>query len=146
MTTAATDISNAQQLAALIDGRSDEEINAAVEELGIGDSLEKVFDGMTRAFLADKAAGQSAVIQWNVQASDGTHTYQLNVADGKCTAAKGTPAEPRVTLDVSLPTFLRVITGKVNGQQAFFTGKLKLSGDMMFAMKQEGWFDKNWSG
>jgi putative sterol carrier protein len=27
--------------------------------------------------------------------------------------------------------------------QAFMTGKLKLSGDMMFAMTQENWFDKN---
>jgi len=140
------DISNAKQLSEILENRSDQEIVSTVTEMGLESSLEKVFEGMTKAFLPAQATGQNAVIQWDVNAGGGVHSYQLKVADGKCTASKGTAEKARVTLGVDLPTFLRVITGKINGQQAFFNGKLKLAGDMMFAMTQEKWFDKNWGG
>ena len=140
------DISNAKELSAILEGRSDQEILSQVKEMGLEDSLTKVFDGMTKAFLPAKAGTQSAVVQWDVLIDGATHTYQLKVDGGKATALKGAPEKARVTLAVDLPTFLRVITGKINGQQAFFNGKLKLSGDMMFAMTQESWFDKNWGG
>ena len=64
------------------------------------------------------------------------------VEGGSCSFVKGTPGKAKVTLAAALPDFLRVITGQLAGQQAFFSGKLKLSGDMMFAMTQENWFDK----
>lgn len=135
-------ISTPKELGNLIDGKSDGDINAEVDRMGVDSALDKVFEGMTKAFLADKAKGQSAVIQWDIKTTSDTKTYQVNVADGKCSFAKGAAQKPRVTLSAALPDFLRVITGKVAGQQAFFSGKLKLSGDMMFAMTQENWFDK----
>lgn len=140
------DISNAKQLSEMLENRSDADILSALAELGVESSLEKVFDGMTKAFLPAQATGQAAVIQWDVNANGTVHSFQLKVADGKCTIQKGAADKARVTLGVDVPTFLRVITGKINGQQAFFTGKLKLAGDMMFAMTQEKWFDKNWGG
>jgi putative sterol carrier protein len=139
-------VSTPKELAALLEGRSDREINDAVKSLGTDSAIEKVFEGMTKAFIADKAKGQSAVIQWDIKGPDGPVSYQIKVLDGKCTASKGTADPARVTLSASLPDFLRIITGKLNGQQAFFTGKLKLSGDMMFAVTQENWFDKNFGG
>ncbi|HVW26729.1 MAG TPA: SCP2 sterol-binding domain-containing protein [Polyangiaceae bacterium] len=135
-------ISTPKELGNLIAGKSDADINAAVDSLGVDSALDKVFDGMTKAFLADKAKGQSAVIQWDIKTPSDSKTYQVNVAEGKCTFTKGAPQKARVTLAAALPDFLRVITGQVAGQQAFFSGKLKLSGDMMFAMTQENWFDK----
>ncbi|HEX4335221.1 MAG TPA: SCP2 sterol-binding domain-containing protein [Polyangiaceae bacterium] len=135
-------ISTPKELGNLINGKSDAEINSTVEGMGAESALEKVFDGMTKAFLADKAKGQTAVIQWDIKTPSSAFTYQVNVADGKCTFTKGSPDKARVTLSAALPDFLRVITGQIAGQQAFFSGKLKLAGDMMFAMTQENWFDK----
>jgi putative sterol carrier protein len=37
---------------------------------------------------------------------------------------------------------LRLVSGKLNGMQAFFAGKLKLTGDMMFAQTMQGWFNQ----
>ena len=136
-------ISTPKELGNLINGKSDADINATVESMGAESALQKVFEGMTKAFLADKAKGQSAVIQWDIKTPTNAYSYQVNVNDGKCTFTKGTPDKARVTLAAALPDFLRVITGQIAGQQAFFSGKLKLSGDMMFAMTQENWFDKN---
>jgi putative sterol carrier protein len=135
-------ISTPKELGNLIAGKSDADINTAVDSMGIDTALDKVFEGMTKAFLADKAKGQSAIIQWDIKTSSDAKTYQVIVNEGKCTFTKGAPQKPRVTLSAALPDFLRVITGQVAGQQAFFSGKLKLSGDMMFAMTQENWFDK----
>ena len=54
----------------------------------------------------------------------------------ECAVAGGAAAI--VTLNVA--DFLRLITGKLNGMQAFMSGKLKIQGDMMFAQVMQGWF------
>jgi putative sterol carrier protein len=138
----AQDISIPEGLAAAIDGRSDDEINAAIGAQGVDATLDRVFEGMAKQFMPGKAAGQSVVVQWDIDAPDGRRTYQVNIADGTCTAMRGTGAAPRVTLGLKLPDFLRVITGKLNGQQAFFTGKLKLTGDIKFAQTQRSFFNQ----
>ena len=132
--------SSPEELAALIEGRSDEEINAGLKSGGVDTALDAVFAGMVEAFLPDKTGGQSAVIQYDVATPEGSRSYQLKVADGKCELLKGSPESARVTLALSAPDFLRLVTGKLNGQTAFFQGKLKLSGDMMFAQTMQSWF------
>ena len=129
------------QLGQLVEGRTDEEIVEFVETTGTDQVLDQVFDGMKSAFQADKAAGQTAVIQWDITVPDGTRTYQLKVDDGKIDVVKGGGEDPaRVTLGLALPDFIRFISGKLDGMQAFMTGKLKLSGDMMFAQTMQNWF------
>jgi putative sterol carrier protein len=129
-----------QELAASIEGRSDEEIVKGCEAQGIDNVLGQVFAGMGQAFLPEKAGAQSAVIQYDVTAAGRTHTYQLKCAAGKCEVVKGGGEPARVTLTLSLPDFLRLVSGKLNGMQAFMAGKLKLGGDMMFAQVMQGWF------
>jgi putative sterol carrier protein len=132
-------ISNPADLGKAIDGQSDDQINKALE--GQYDKVcGQVFDGMKEHFLPEKAGGQSAVIQYDVKAPDAVHTYQIKVADGKCEISKGAGGPARVTLQLAFPDFLRLVSGKLNGMQAFFSGKLKLSGDMMFAQTMQGWF------
>lgn len=127
------------ELAATLEGRTDEEITKGVEAQGIDTVLEQIFNGMAEAFLPEKAGSQSAIVQYDVTASGQTHSYQIKVADGKCTVAKGTGGA-KTTLNLSVADFLRLITGKLNGMQAFMAGKLKIQGDMMFAQVMQGWF------
>src|SRR6476661_2612781 len=141
----AADISTPKQLAEMVADRSDKDILEAVSAIGVEKALDKVFDGMKAQFLPKKAAGQTAVIQWQVTAFDKSHPYQVLVTNGDIDVKAGTAPSPRVTLTIPLPDFLRLVTGKLNGQQAFFTGKLKLGGDMMFAMTQQGWFDMSFA-
>jgi putative sterol carrier protein len=136
----ADEIGSREELAGLIEGKSDDEINAGVAERGTDKLLGQIFGYMARQFQPDKAAGQSAVIGWDITDPDGTHSWQLKVADGTCTAQEGGSEDARVTLGMALPDFLRFVTGKLDGMQAFMTGKLKLSGDMMFAQSMQAWF------
>jgi putative sterol carrier protein len=127
-------------LVELVEGRSDEEITTSIEELGIDALLDQVFEGMQQAFQPDKAAGQSAVVQWDVNAPDGTHSRTVTIADGTCTVAAGAAESPRVTLTLALPDFARFVAGQLDGMQAFMSGKLKLAGDIMFAQTMQAWF------
>src|SRR5262245_57403335 len=128
------------ELAATLEGRSDEEITKGVEAQGVEVVLEQIFNGMVDAFLPEKAGNQSAVVQYDITASGHTYSYQLKVADGTCTMLKGTPGPAKTTLTLNVADFLRLITGKLNGMQAFMSGKLKITGDMMFAQIMQGWF------
>lgn len=133
-------IESQEQLAELLEGRSDDEINEFVGALGVDTVLGQIFSVMAERFQPDKAAGQSAVIQWDISTPDATHSYAVTVKDGACTVAPGAGESPRVTLGLALPDFLRFIAGKLDGMQAFMSGKLKLSGDMMFAQQMQQWF------
>src|SRR5438552_13572866 len=132
---------NPDALGQLLEGRSDEEINQFVEAAGVDTVLGQVFDAMKERFAPEKAAGQSAVVQWDVNAPDGTHTFQFKVADGTADWKKGTDDTPRVTLTFSLADFLRFVAGQLDGMQAFMGGKLRLAGDMMFATTLQTWFN-----
>jgi len=131
-----------EELAATLEGRSDEEITQGVLAQGADTVLQQIFAGMCEAFLADKAGSQSAVIQYDVNVGGTVHSYQLKIAGGKCELVKGAAGPARVTLTLQSPDFLRLVTGKLNGMQAFMTGKLKLTGDMMFAQVMQGWFEQ----
>ena len=131
-----------QDLLKMIEGRSDAEILTRFTELGVDSALDRVFEGMTEAFLPEKAGKDSAVIQWDLMTPDGPRVYQLVVENGKCSYNRDSLGKPRVSLKIAIPDFLRLITGKLNGLQAFFTGKLKVGGDVLFAQQQEKWFQK----
>jgi len=122
-----------------LDGRSDAEILGALGGR-YQQTCAQVFEAMKQAFRPEKAGGETAVIQYEVNAPDAVHTYQLAVAAGKCEVSPGAPAPPRVTLKLAFCDFLRLVSGRLNGMQAFFSGKLRVSGDMMFAQTMQGWF------
>jgi len=134
------DIGSRDELAAMIEGKTDDEINAGVAERGTEKVLSQIFEYMAGRFQPDRAGNQSAVIGWDITSPEGTHSYQLKVADGTCTVTPGSAEPARVTLGMALPDFLRFLTGQMDGMQAFMTGKLKLSGDMMFAQSMQAWF------
>ena len=123
---------------------NNEELVNAIQQQdgGVDGVLEKVFAGMAESFNAAKAAGQQAVVQYEIGAPDGTHEYAMRIADGRCEIDKGRAESPRVSLRIGLADFLRLITGAANGMQLFMTGKLKVSGDLFFAQTYQSWFDR----
>jgi putative sterol carrier protein len=136
-----SDANNPEALAQLLEGRPDEEINEFVNAAGVDTVLSQVFDAMKERLDPEKSKGQSAVIQWDVNAPDGTHTYQFKVDNCSGSWNQGASDAPRVTLTFSLADFLRFVAGQLDGMQAFMGGKLRLAGDMMFATTLQTWFN-----
>jgi hypothetical protein len=131
-----------QQLAEAVRSLGDEELLQvlASQPGGYKATLDQAFEGMAAAYNPAKAT-REAVFQWDVTTPDGVETYTVRCAD-TCTVEHSPAEPPTVTLGLSLPDFLRLILGQLDGMQAFMTGKLKLSGDMMFAQSMQAWFSQ----
>jgi putative sterol carrier protein len=131
------------QLAEAIKGLSDEELqNQIVNEQGVDNTLKQIFDGMQEAFSPEKAQGVSAAIQYDIEAPEGTKSWAVNISDGSCTTSEGAADNPRLTLALALTDFVRLIFNQADGTQLFMSGKLKLKGDMMFAMQMQNFFER----
>jgi putative sterol carrier protein len=138
------DASDYSSLKGVVEEKSNEELVSAIQEQegGVDGVLDKVFNGMSESFNPEKAAGQQAVVQYEISAPDGVHEYGMRIADGHCEIDRGRAESPRVTIRIALGDFLRLITGGANGMQLFMTGKLKVSGDLFFAQTYQSWFDR----
>ena len=80
------DASDYSSLQRAVEERSNEELVGDIQqqEGGVDGVLEKVFAGMSESFNPEKAAGQQAVVQYEITAPDGTHEYAMRIADGRC--------------------------------------------------------------
>ncbi|MBW3594869.1 MAG: SCP2 sterol-binding domain-containing protein [Actinobacteria bacterium] len=130
------------QLAELVKGLSDEELQKQVSELGEDEVLRNIFAGMQDAFRPEKAQGVDSTIQYDVDTTGGTKQWTVKIANGTCVTSEGPASDPRLTLKIGLVDFIRLIFGQADGTQLFMSGNLKLQGDMMFAMQMQGFFDR----
>ena len=95
-----------------------------------GITVKSVFDRMTEAFQADKAAGVDVVFQYRISGPGGGE-WHVTVRDGSCEADEGVHPSPTTTILMSDEDFLNLMQRKLNAMQAYTTGKLKIQGDLM---------------
>lgn len=131
------------QLAEMVKGLSDEELDEAVKNLGVDEVLTNIFDGMQQRFIPEKAAGVQCTIQYDIATDGHTKQWTVTFADGRCETSPGPAPGPRLTLQLALVDFVRLVLGQAEGSQLFMGGKLKLQGDMMFAMQMQTFFDRD---
>jgi putative sterol carrier protein len=97
-------------------------------------TVKETFEAMTTKFRADKAAGTSATVQYDVS-GEGGGTWHAVIKDGACAVTEGAAPSPNLTLQISAQDWLDMTSGKQSGQMLFMSGKLKIKGDMGLAMK-----------
>lgn len=132
------------ELAQTIKGLSDEELAAQMKGLGGPDAVIKpIFEGMEAAFDPSRAQGVTATLQYDITTDEGLKQWTVKIADGKCETSEGPAEDPRLTLEVGLVDFVRLIFGQAEGPQLFMSGKLRLKGDMMFAMQMQAFFKRD---
>ena len=97
-------------------------------------TVKETFDLMSTRFKAANAAGVNKTIQYDIT-GDGGGTWHAVIKDGTCTVSSGAGSAPDLTVTMASSDWLDMTAGKLNGQMAFMSGKLKLNGDMGLAMK-----------
>ena len=98
------------------------------------ETVQESFDGMTANFNTEKAAGMNCTYQWDVT-GDGGGQWNAVITDGALAVSQGTADNPNITITISASDWLDMLNGKLDGQMAFMSGKLKIKGDMSLAMK-----------
>lgn len=82
----------------------------------------------------EKLKGMNATYQWDISGDNGGKWY-VDINDGDINVSEGESESPNITLTVDDQNWMDIVNGKLNGQMAFLTGKLKIQGDMTLAMK-----------
>lgn len=101
--------------------------------------VKEVFTKMPEVFNPSAAQGLDAVIQYNIT-GEGGGNWNITIKDGACQIQEGSHDSPTVTLTMSSETWLSIVNKEINGMQAFMSGQLKASGDVMLAQRIEQLF------
>jgi NAD(P)-dependent dehydrogenase (short-subunit alcohol dehydrogenase family)/acyl dehydratase/putative sterol carrier protein len=89
-----------------------------------------IFEAMPTKFQADKAAGVDVVFQFIIT-GEGGGGYAVTIKDQKCGYKKAKVEKPTCTLEMGTADFISMMNGKLPAMQAYTSGKLKISGDVM---------------
>ena len=103
-------------------------------------TVKETFEAMATRFRPERAQGLQTVIQYDITGPEGC-TYHVDIADGQCAVREGAAATPpALTLTMAGQDWLDMLGGKLSGQVAFMSGKLKHKGDMSLLMRLPGLF------
>ena len=96
--------------------------------------VRETIEAMPAKLRAGRAAGINAVIQCEVGGENGGIWHGV-FKGGALTVNEGPGASPRVTLNIGSRDWLAFAAGAHSWQVLFRTGKLKIRGDIVHAMK-----------
>ena len=105
----------------------------------VASRIRDVFSRMPELFNPSAAQGIDAVFQLNIT-GDGGGNWTALIKDGTCQIQEGSHENPSVSLDMSVDTWLAMVNKEISGMQAFMSGQLKVSGDIMLAQRIEQLF------
>ncbi len=92
---------------------------------------------LPQKFDANKAAGVNAVIQMNITGPKGGN-WVVTIKDQKLDVKQGKADCPDITIETGDVDYLELVNGRLNGVNAFMSGKLKFTGSMTVALKLLG--------
>ncbi|MBI3857449.1 MAG: SDR family NAD(P)-dependent oxidoreductase [Planctomycetes bacterium] len=95
---------------------------AAAPAAGGGGSIASVFQSLAGAFDSEKSAGWDTLIHFAVT---GAGDWTVEVKDKKVRVAAGKPDAPTSVITTDANTLLGMVEGRIKGDMAFMSGKLK---------------------
>ena len=132
-----------QQFAQHVKSASSAELTELMSGEQRGKVLDEIFGRFPAQFRADRAGNTNTVIHWNItgRGDGGTDTYEVVIADGKCTVSPTPEQEPKLAVTIGGVDCLNLIAGNANPMLMFMTGKLKAKGDLGLAANIANLFD-----
>ncbi len=100
----------------------------------MADTPAEFFGEMQANLDPEKIKGIDATYQWDITGDNGGKWW-AKFSDGSAEVSEGEAENPNITITVASGDWMDIASGKLNGQMAFLTGKLKIQGDMTLAMK-----------
>lgn len=103
--------------------------------------LQEIFTRMRRRYRGGSFV--NGVVHWRIldKPGGGHDFYEIILNADNCTVNQHRTTEPRVTISLSGPEFLKLASGNSSATMMFFSGKLKVTGDIGFAAGLATMFD-----
>ncbi|MGH7357238.1 MAG: SCP2 sterol-binding domain-containing protein [Acidimicrobiia bacterium] len=120
--------------------------DAALDEMMRGPQRRQILDGVFRGMIEsadpDRLEGVDGVIHWHIggRADGGEDVYEIVFRTGAVSVRSDPQETPRVTASVGGADFLKIASGNETRPELFVAGKLKLEGDVAFAVRMGGIF------
>ncbi len=102
-------------------------------------SVREVFERMPGTFLREKAVGLNVVVQFAIS-GEGGGNWIAAIENGELTVSEGERPDANLTLSAGAEDYLAISTGRLSGQLAFMTGRIRAKGDLALAMKMQAIF------
>lgn len=103
-------------------------------------SCKEAFEQSPSRFNKEAAKGLSAVYQFDLS-GDGGGKWYIAIENDECTVKEGAHASPNITISMAAKDYLDMLSGKLNGQMAFMTGKLRIACYLGLALKLQSLFN-----
>ncbi|MBI5480316.1 MAG: SCP2 sterol-binding domain-containing protein [Deltaproteobacteria bacterium] len=97
-------------------------------------TVNEIFDAMPASFRPEAAAGLEVVYQFDITGEGGGQWYAA-IKDGTLALQAGRHSSPSATITARAEDYLAVANGQANEMMAFATGKLRVKGSIVLAMK-----------
>lgn len=94
---------------------------------------------MAGRFNKDAAKGLDAIFQFDLSGDNGGKWHAI-IKNDTCEVKEGAAASPSITISMTAQDYVDMTTGKLNGQVAFMSGKLRIAGDMGLALRLQSLF------
>jgi putative sterol carrier protein len=102
--------------------------------------LDLVFEWFRACFSAERAQGGEGVFHYEINTPLGVRHRYVSVEAGTCTTSAALERTPNATIGLALHDLVALAVGELKGTDAFVSGRLKISGDVFFAMNWIEWF------
>jgi putative sterol carrier protein len=102
--------------------------------------INSLLNDMQQRFNPNAAAGLDAIFQYDIIDNG---SWQIEVKDNSCKINEGSLSDPNVTLAMNLDTLASVLSGETDGMQAFMSGNIEATGDVMLATRLADLFPIN---
>jgi putative sterol carrier protein len=104
-------------------------------------TIANVLDRMPERFIADKACGVDAAIQYHLLGEQGGE-WVVRIGNGQCTVERGTTDNPSLAVTAQVADYLQIVSGELSPMSAFADGKIKLEGDLALALRMKNYFKR----
>jgi putative sterol carrier protein len=89
---------------------------------------------LPRRFKPDKALGIDIAVQVNITGPNGGD-WVVTIKNQKLEVKEGTHPSPTLELNMAETDYMDLVNGKMSGEKAFLTGKLRFKGNIALALK-----------
>lgn len=91
------------------------------------------------SFISEASAGINSSIQLDLSGPDGGQWY-LRIKDRQMKVENGVDEEPDAEISTTTSDLAAIITGKLDPLKAFFSGRIRISGDQSAVVKMMSLF------